>query len=100
MNTITNEDAVWFGQEFNLLRFNVDHGMQEITTVYGHSAKISTGNSVVSMELPLSSFKELLELAKFGQAEYILQRDGHTIPAVQEAYEKYRTLLNLTAKLS
>ena len=85
-----------FAKRYNA---NINHRRDRSTfNTYGRSYNYYD-DSVVSIEMPLSSFRHMVEMDHEANERYQVQREEKYLrakyPAVKDAYEQYQTVLAL-----
>jgi len=92
----TNKMIEDFAKRYNA---NINHRRDRSTfNTYGQSYDYYD-NSVVSIEMPLSSFRHMVEMDHEADERYQAQREEKHLrakyPAVKDAYEQYQMILAL-----
>ena len=80
-----------FANKYGVTGIEVEDDIQYVDTFY-HRTPYVAGPSMVKLKMPLQKITELAVLDDRLEEECYIRRDN---PAVADAYDKYRMLLNL-----
>ena len=87
-----------FAQRYGC-RINYTHGRNSFHTITGSSEYYNNEKSIVEIELSRVAFKHMVEMEYHAEEEYQKRREEARIrrhyPAVADAYDKYKMLLEL-----